>query len=603
MCGIAGSIYYSPQNADSRQVEKALELIRHRGPDHQATHCHPFGTFGHTRLSILDLSEAAHQPFSDPSGRYLLTYNGEIYNYRALKQELETTGITFRTSGDTEVLLYWLILKGADGLSELNGFFAFAFLDTETGDAIIARDPMGIKPLYYSLQDNGFLFGSGLNVVARLIPERNIDTNALALYFKFNYIPAPHTLYQEIQKLKPGHYVSIRGGRSTVSAYPLPETPSNLSLRDAMYQSVERRLISDVPIGSFLSGGVDSSIISAIAAELKPGLSTFSVGFKDDGIFDESDYARRVATHIGAKHHDLMISEADLLNSIEDLIQKLDEPFADSSSIAVYALSQAVKQEVTVALSGDGADELFGGYHKHRALLRSLNPSLSDQVATSVVGLVPTSGGRSGRLQNRVRQLKKYREGLKLDPMSRYLKWASFCNDSVVHQLTGASPGITLETTWTGDMNDFLRMDQELVLPNDMLKKVDSMSMAHALEVRTPFLDPHIVQIARRTPAQQKLNTRQGKLILQEVFGDLLPEDIFTRRKHGFEVPLGRWLSGPLKSAVEHELSHQRISETGLLDPEAVERLKRQSFDKHPGDSPYQVWAIFVLQKWLSTHG
>ena len=407
MCGIVG--IHGPR-AEGAELSASLEALSLRGPDRQAFIHNGQVCLGHARLSIIDTSSASDQPMQDPSGRYSIVFNGEIYNYRTIRDDLKEDGQEFQSSGDTEVLLKLLIKEGVKGLQRLNGFFAFAFYDAQEDELLLVRDRVGIKPLYYSISEGNIAFGSEMKALSPLLGQDKIDSIGVDLYFQLNYIPAPHTASRSVKQLLPGHYLRHSNGKTSIERYyemaslsSNPISDINSKLYSLMETSVERRMVSDVPLGSFLSGGVDSSIIAALAVKQKKDLKTFSIGFRDQGYFDESQYAEQVAEHIGSDHRTLHIHEEELLHSLDAVLDYIDEPFADSSAIAVHALCHFARKEVTVALSGDGADELFGGYNKHQAHLRAFNKPWSDglfRLSRPLWSLIPSShSSRLGQCQ------------------------------------------------------------------------------------------------------------------------------------------------------------------------------------------------------------
>ena len=362
-------------------LAKATESLASRGPDNHAVFNNEKVGLGHRRLSIIDTSSDAHQPMKDVTGRYRLVFNGEIYNYKSLKAQLEAKGVRFATSSDTEVLLYALIEEGAECLNKLNGFFAFAFYDERENSLLLARDRFGIKPLHIYQDEDKVLFASEVKSILAYGIERKLNYNALHTYLQLNYLPGSLSMFEGVRKLLPGHYFKIKGKEMEESAYyelkpkPIDHSfdKSKSKFHSLLEQSVTDRLVADVPLGTFLSGGIDSSVISAIAARHVDELQTFSIGYKDEPYFDETGYANLVAEKIGSKHTVFKLTNDNLFAHLYDMLDYLDEPFADSSALAVYILSKETRKNVTVALSGDGADEIFAGYNKHAALYRMLH--------------------------------------------------------------------------------------------------------------------------------------------------------------------------------------------------------------------------------------
>lgn len=611
MCGIVGIKKFqgAPSRADEMRIENALPTQKHRGPDHAGQVTTGCTVLGHNRLAIIDTKERSNQPFTDPTGRYTLIYNGEIYNYQELKNGLLKKDYSFQTSSDTEVLLYHLMDQGAEGIKSLNGCFAFAFYDKEEDELLLARDRMGINPVLFAIQDERLSFASELTAFQWLLDECSVDHKALSAYFRFTYVPAPRTMLNEVQKLLPGHYLKLKGSDFDIINY-VDDTVEELNttdydelklqLREKVERAVISRLNADVPLGTFLSGGVDSSIVSAIAADFKTELATFSVGFEEDEFYDESQYANRVAEHIGSKHHAITLSNEQVRKELPEIIKKIDEPFADSSAIAMFFLTQKANQHLTVCLSGDGADELFAGYNKHTAFLRSKKPGLLLSIATKLVGNNENSG-RSSWLANKVRQLKKFKQLGKLQWPDNYWFLASFTSPERISSLLLRKEVDLPKLDSNESLNAFLKMDQQFVLPNDMLKKVDMMSMLNSLEVRVPFLDVDVVSFANALPDNVKNDGKVSKKILRDAFSDLLPSEVFTRSKIGFEVPLTKWVvQGWDKITQKEWFEKDYIRKQGLFKPEGVEQLRNQVQGKQPGESAIQMWAYIVFQNWYS---
>lgn len=617
MCGIAGGYLMKGDGSLEEATKRAIARLSHRGPDHQRTTQRGNCALGHARLSIIDPDPRSHQPFTDPTGRYAITYNGEIYNHDELRTELRSQGIEFSTTSDTEVVLHLLIVYGPKALSKLNGFFAFAFHDRDKDELLIARDRVGIKPLYYSITEDACFFASELKPLLSFPINRSIDELALRNYLQLNYIPAPATALKHVRKLKPGHLIKVMRSGATVSKYynlPHPANSSNsLSYDDArnelyelLHDSVKLRLMADVPLGSFLSGGLDSSVIAAIAAKERPDLKTYSIGYTNDPYFDETRYAQLVADKIGSDHTVFKLSTHDLYAQLPAVLNSMDEPFADSSAIAVHILSELTRKDVTVALSGDGADELFGGYNKHLAEWNARQTSFRNslvKLGKPIWKGLPKS--RSSRSGNLIRQLDKYAGALTMNNRDRYWQLATFLQTQANDLLVDAPHGAGYESdyldliTEQGDLNEVLFADTQLVLPDDMLTKVDRMSMAHSLEVRTPFLDHRVVEFACAIPASYKVNEQGRKMILQDAFRDELPNELYNRPKKGFEVPMLSWMKNELKEQLINELlSKERISAHGIFDPDATDGLVSRLYSNDPGDAHATVWALIVFLHW-----
>ncbi len=603
-------------------LSKATDAIATRGPDSQGMYNNDFVGLGHTRLSIIDTSAAGYQPMTDPTGRYQIVYNGEIYNFKELRKELVATGEKFTSETDTEVLLRLYIKEGKDCLQRLNGFFAFAIYDAEDHSLFLARDRMGIKPLCYYHNEDKFIFASEIKSILAYGVEHELDTVALYQYLQLNYTPAPATMFKGIKRLMPGECVSIDvKGVKFENYYNIPESnvvkvnyeEARDKVRQLVEESVQQRLVADVPLGTFLSGGIDSSIISALAKQHKPDLHTFSIGYKDEPFFDETSYARLMAKHIGSEHTVFSLSNKDLFDNLYEVLDYLDEPFADSSAIAVYILSKETRKHSTVALSGDGADELFGGYNKHRALHRIIHGGGYSSLISNLGPLwkmMPKS--RNNPFTNKIRQLDKFAQGRKLSAKDRYWLWAGITKEQDALQLISQelhssidieiyrnSKETLLSSMARDDINHFLFTDLKMVLPNDMLTKVDLMSMANSLEIRTPFLDHKLVEYVQSLPEEFKVEANMGKRILQDAFREDLPAKLYNRPKKGFEVPLLKWFRNELKPLITDDLlSDQMIQSQGIFDLKEIHKIKRRLFSSNPGDVHARIWGLVVFQWW-----
>ena len=623
MCGITGiKAFNELGRIQMIHLVKANSALQHRGPDFQRTKVYERAGLGHCRLSVIDPSPKGHQPMTDADERYTIVFNGEIYNYRELRKGMEQAGITFESDSDTEVLLNLFKQKGINCLEELNGCFAFAIFDQQEDNLWLARDRMGIKPLYYYFDEDKFIFASEMKSLLCYGIEKELNLDALYYYFQLNYVPAPLSMLKGIKKLLPGHFMVVKKKEKEIgSYYDIPKavegvTSKNYEVRqeqlvDAVEKAVQRRLVADVPVGAFLSGGIDSSIIVAMAARHHDKLPTFSIGYKDEPYFDETKYATSVAEKLGTQHTVFDLSNRDLYDHLMPMLDALDEPFADSSSLPVYILSKQTKDITKVALSGDGADELFGGYNKHRAFVMANQGGMAVQLAKLFAPLwrrLPKS--RNSGWANKVRQMDRLASGLSLTEKEKYWQWASITPASRVKELLlsiskGFVPDETIKAhyleslTSEFDLNRILRADLHLVLPNDMLTKVDLMSMAHGLEVRVPFLDHEVVAVASQLTAEDKIKGNVSKKILKDSFRDLMPKGWSDRGKKGFEVPLLPWLRKELKSIIENDLlSPAFIKEQEIFNLDSVESLKRQLFSSSPGDAAARIWALVVFQHW-----
>lgn len=613
MCGITGyKSFTSNQKELQISLEDSLSSLKLRGPDNQSAYFDKSVGLGHTRLSILDTSSRANQPMSDPSGRYTLIFNGEIYNFKELANQVNTELLT---TSDTEVLLHLLINEQENCLKKLNGFFAFAFYDSHEESLILARDRMGIKPLHYFSDEKFFAFGSEMKALLSFPIPRELNHQSLYWYLRLTYLPQEMSMIHGVKKLLPGHYMKVKGAKITIGKFwSISDTSeSKLNYKDAkagvvshLETSVQRRMISDVPLGAFLSGGTDSSAVVSMASKFNNNLNTFSIGYKDHAFFDETHYAELVANKFNTNHTTFSLTNDDLLAALPSVVDYIDEPFADSSAIPTYILSKHVSQTMKVALSGDGADELFGGYYKHYAFNKSAHSSISNsllKMLNPVLSGLPKS--RSTYTGNLVRRIHKFSSLLKLRAAEKYWFLASF--DNQAEQLLRGYPNFdeikeTLNSSLDQEnvsLRAFLDQDLKIVLPGDMLTKVDLMSMANSLEVRVPFLDKDLVNFARSLPDHYKVEGRQRKKVLQDAFEHILPKELHHRPKKGFEVPMLSWLRNELNSEVENVVFNRDLIESqNIFDSNAILQIKDKLSSKNPGDVHTQIWTLYVFQKW-----
>lgn len=622
MCGITG-IYCFQESGKVfiKNIDRAVQTLSLRGPDKHRTFIHNNVALGHSRLSIIDISDAATQPFTDISGRYTIVFNGEFYNYKQHREILIQQGYSLQSTSDTEVLLHLYIKEGISCLQKVNGDFALAIYDKEEESFLITRDHMGVKPLLYFQDEEKLIFGSEMKSLMAFGIPKELDMNSVHQYFQFNYIPSPHSIFKQVKKIVPGEYIYIKREKLTKEKYYsipyLKNNISNISYDDAqkklfqlLDESVERRLVSDVPLGAFLSGGIDSSVITALASRHINQLNTFSIGYKDEPYFDETKYANLVAKKYNTNHTVFSLSNTDLFSVLHNVLNYIDEPFADSSALAVYILSQQTRQKVTVALSGDGADEMFSGYNKHAAHYKVLQGGITNSLISAgnpLWEILPQS--RNGKISNVARQLYRFAEGLKLSDKDRYLRWCSLATESQTkellrklsdeHENLSRQQEITKNINAPGSIYDILYTDMHLVLQGDMLVKADMMSMANSLEVRVPFLDHTVVDFVFSLPDNYKINQSIRKKILQDTFINLLPQELYNRPKHGFEVPLLKWFRNELRSLIQDDLlSDKFIQEQEFFRLETIQKMKQKLFSSNPGDIHANIWALIVFQYW-----
>ncbi|HNF50763.1 MAG TPA: asparagine synthase (glutamine-hydrolyzing) [Chitinophagales bacterium] len=623
MCGIAGAYSFKNKLVEQQCLQNAATSLNKRGPDNQN-----FVTIGkaslvHARLSIIDTSVAANQPIYDITQRYAIIFNGEIFNYQSVRDELLQKGVQFKTHSDTEVLLYAYIHFGESFLHKLNGFFAFAIHDKQEDTLFIACDRFGIKPLYYYSDDDFFFFGSELKNILQFPIKKEIDWSAVSLYFQMNYIPGKNAIFKNIQRLEPGQQLSIRNNNIEIKRwYNIPYNALNAEQNQLSYEeqkkkllalmddSVRLRLIADVPLGAYLSGGIDSSVVTAMASRHTPHLNTFSIGFESNAFFDETPYANLVAKHFKTNHTVFKLKNDDLFESLHELLDYTDEPFADSSALLVNILSKFTRQHVTVALSGDAGDELFAGYNKHYGEWQMRNNSWQASIIhllQPVWEKLPKS--RSGNIANKIRQLERFAKGMDLKPAERWWQWCCINDTNYVEQLIGDKADLSITemikirqqyaslVQYDGTLNDCLLADVNMVLPYDMLTKVDRMSMRNSLEVRVPFLDYRIVEFAFSLPVSSKINGNMKKKIVQDAFREVLPNELYNRPKKGFEVPLLQWFRTDLKDKILNDwLSDEYIQQQGVFNINTIQQLKLQLFSNNPGDVHAQIWALIVFQ-------
>lgn len=628
MCGIVGVAMAT--GSTGLDLEAAVRRLHHRGPDDYGLWRDEGAQLGFARLSIIDLSPAGHQPMESPDGRYVITFNGEVYNFPALREELEHSGETFRGHSDTEVLLRLFMRLGFEGcLAKLRGMFAFAVWDKQERRLFIARDRLGVKPLVYAETSKGLLFASEIQGLFALDPAlpREPDIAAIDHYLTLQYIPAPLSGFRAIRKLPPAHAMTVREGRvervfrywdvdfeqrSTLSFNEACE-----ALREQVLEATRLRLVSDVPLGAFLSGGIDSSITVAAMARLGASpLKTFSIGF-DDEKFNELPFAREVAKHLGTDHQEMMV-HADAVNVMPQMIDHMGEPMADSSVMPTYYVSRFARSQVTVALTGDGGDEAFAGYRRFYQMRR--------METLARLGVIPLWRGLrrlTVALEDRAHPDRPPRrfpatradQMLTLDGIARYKHVLAFFTDEDKEALLtpafraargDADPGEYLKRQFErggakagGDIvNRYLHLDMTTYLPEDILFKVDIASMATSLECRSPFLDHKLIEFAATLPGRYKLSAGgRHKHILKEAFRDWLPQGFMDRPKQGFSVPLARWLREDLG-----DMMRATLVERATLAPWFRQDTVTRQVEDHlsgRGSHSNRLWALFVLAMWV----
>lgn len=622
MCGIAG--FQGKGSLDD--ARRMIARIAYRGPDLQDAVMVRDTGLAHARLSIIDLSHGADQPMKDASGELTIVFNGEIYNYEQLRAPLLQSGHPLRTASDTEVLLYLYREHGVRMLPMLNGMFAFAIHDARTDELFVARDRMGKKPLHYAEIGETFVFGSELKAVtAHPQVDREMDLVALDQYLTFEYVPTPRSIIRGVRKMEPGHYLRVRNGRIIedkaywevdLTKRAIAAEDAGVRLDEALLNATQRRLMSDVPLGVFLSGGIDSSAVAYYAQKSSSKrIKTFSIGF-DDASYDESDHARLVAERIGSAHHTRILSEQDSLDLIEPIYSTLDEPFADASLIPTHLLSRFAREHVTVCLGGDGSDELLAGYptfnaDRFRKLFAAL-PHPAIRAMQHMAGLLPTSD-RNISFDFKVKQ---FLRGFESTPRHVNTLWlGSFTpaekkdllTTDVQHALKGASglepiDDLLRDSPWADNgLNEVIHTFLRTYLLDDILFKVDRASMYTSLEVRAPFMDVEVVELINSLPDDLKIRGGEGKWLLKQVMRGKLPDAIIDRPKKGFGIPLSRWLRGALRPLCEDLLSPESVRRDGFFVPAYVERLKNDHFAQRSNNRK-QLWTLMVFQMWLKHH-
>jgi len=594
-------------------------VMRHRGPDGEGTHVEPGIGLGMRRLAVLDLV-TGDQPVTNDSGTVRAVFNGEIYNYRELREELAAKGHRFRGTGDSEVIPRLYEEHGPAFLSRLNGMFAIALWDSELKRLLLARDRMGIKPLYYSLHDGSLWFASEVKcILAAQGSARAIDPLGVDQLLTFEYTASPTTLFQDVKKLPPGGWLTFSGGRSHQGRFwSLPAQEPQLEadadelaerLRHTLVAAVRRQLASDVPLGAFLSGGIDSSILVAAMTEVSPTPPlTFSIGFGDP-TYSELPHARAVAAHCGTRHHEETLTP-DYLAVLPEVISQLDQPIADFSVFPTLLVARMARRSVTVALGGDGGDELFGGYDTYRAdrlsaRLLDWQPAPLRAAAEWLARGLPLGKGKRG-LAN---ELRRFLEGARLPSHWQHLRWMVFLRaeqrarlysrDFRAH-VAGAAEGlvrVVLEGGASDRLAAQMRCDLRFYLPEDILAKVDAMSMASSLEARVPYLDNDVVDLALALPSRFKVRGGVRKWILKRAFAASLPPQVLQRGKEGFSIPMKQWLTHEWNGLMHELLSPASLAAEGLFDARYVERLMREH-EAGSHNHSHLLWALMVFQLW-----
>lgn len=625
MCGISGFINFDGTCIGREIFLNIVQTLSHRGPDGRGLLLGDYdaklmgserGNIGlaHNRLAIIDLSENASQPMMDSEERFFLVFNGEIYNYKSLREELSGYGHIFRTASDTETILYAYKQWGIDCLNHFNGMFGLALWDKNLKTMFVARDRLGIKPVYYYSNKQRFAVASELKALLKFpYIDRKINYSAVSDYFETRYILGPNSIFQDIYKLEPGHYLVIRKNGITNEKYW--ETPvytgcfANDSeelvvenLDRILNNVVEQYLVSDVPVGSFLSGGVDSSLVTALAQRhSENNIKTFTIGFKDKK-FDEAPFASKIASHLGADHHEHYIEESDVLLTVEQLYKHYDEPFGDSSAMPTLCLSRLSSNLFKTVLSGDGGDELFYGYRWFSQIEKSRNffkiPSvirkiLFNKLTTSIRKYNTLSGLREDKFGHLISQKQSIFPDWKREEL---IGQANGKYTEILDEIFSVVPGNQLEL-----YSKLGVMGLKTWLPDDFMVKIDRASMAYGLEVRVPILDHKVVEYAMKINPSLKIRNNSDKYILKKVLEKYIPKDLFEREKKGFSVPLARWLKTSLNPMVHEVLCEDNVNRYGILNSNVVSKLVN-AFEKRPNVEAVRLWLLFNFQLWCDEY-
>ena len=618
MCGFAGLVSFA--GLDGQRTEAALQAalrpLLPRGPDAQDTWSDGQCGLANARLAVIDLSDAASLPMSGHG--FTIAYNGEIYNFGELRNQLRAEGVAFATASDTEVLLAGWRVWGEELLGRLEGMFAFALWDGASRRLVLARDRFGKKPLLYHQAEGGIAFASDFAALEAVSGRRaDIDHAALRQLFALRYVPDQACIAEGVAKLAPGHLLTLEANGAAVRQWAAPPNrmpyeradDAEADLVTLFDAAVRRRMVADVPVGVFLSGGIDSALTAAAMVRAANSVRSFTVGFEGAAdYYEERPAAAVIARHLGTDHTEITVTSEDALRALDGVFDGLDEPFADSSALPTFLLARETRRHVTVALSGDGADEVFGGYRKYQGEIRAAQyqriPSLLRRgVIEPLASALPER--KSHPLLERARRLRRFARHAGKDAVGRQAGWARLMDEAELdalfeHPQAAETPEHLIAGLRAGEadpLNAMLRADMGLGLVGDMLVKVDRMSMANSLEVRCPFLDQAVVDCAAAIPGAWKIGPRQGKKILRSAFADRLPSEIFAAPKKGFEIPIAEWLTGPLDDLTRRAIDAQRLKRQGLFRPE-LPAAWYAALKSHRRDTSEKLWTLVCFQAW-----
>ena len=623
MCGICGKVYHSiDRGVDGELLRSMASVINHRGPDDEGIYVKSNVGLAHKRLSILDLSPAGHQPMSNEDGSIWIVFNGEIYNFLDLRDDLQKRGHTFRSRTDTETIIHLYEEKGVECVHDLRGMFAFAIWDENKKRLFCARDRAGKKPFVYAHTEDGLIFASELKALLKdPALKRNLNHTAIHNYLTYQYVPSPMSIFTSVKKLPPAHILIYERGDLKIKRYWNLSYQDKLQLssveeygeqfRDLFEEAVKIRLRSDVPLGAFLSGGVDSSLVVAVMSRLMDQpVKTFSIGFEEEA-YDEVAFARLIAEKYKTDHHEFIV-KPDAVSILPQIVWHYNEPFADSSAIPTFYVSKMTRDFVTVALNGDGGDESFAGYERYVAdkladYYRRVPPFMREGIIRRIVDKLPHSTNR----RNFFRRLKRFVKGISEPPERRYVRWICFFDNEMKGDLYTPSfkdlnreyDSVDLTVKWyeRADAEQFLDrtlfVDVMSYLPEDLLVKVDIASMAHSLEARSPFLDHKVMEFAASLPPNLKLRGMETKFLLKHTLSDIVPQEILQRKKMGFGVPLDVWFRNDLKEMAYDVLLDQKSIERGYFRKEYVSKMLDEHVSKQY-DHSYRIWALLFLELW-----
>lgn len=616
MCGIAGTFSFDRASAvDAAALGEATRVIAHRGPDDEGLWTGSGVGLGARRLAVIDLSERGHQPMSNEDGSVWIAFNGEIYNYQEIRRQLVAQGHVFRSNTDTETIVHLYEEEGIDALKRLRGMFAVALWDSRSETFFLVRDRLGKKPLFYYQDSHRLVFGSEIKCILRAGVPAIPDREAVHHYLTFGYVPAPWSAFQQIRKLPPAHFLRVSAGRVSVERYWQPQyqaqrTESEEALLEELSHLLEEstrlRMISDVPLGVLLSGGLDSSAVVAMMRRVSSGpIRTFSIGFEQPE-YDELTYARQVAQRFDAEHHELVV-RPHAVNMVPRLAWHYNEPFADSSAIPSFAVCELARRSVTVALNGDGGDEVFLGYDRYvaarLALHQSWCPAPARRLLAGVAARLPL-----GTPKSTLYRVRRFAAGFARSPLAQYESWIEVFDDEAKQELLspdftgyGRSMRLFEAAFQQSDGRTFVERiahaDLQTYLPDDLLVKMDIASMAHSLEVRSPLLDHHIVEFAASLPLRMKLRRSTQKYLLRRLLRDVLPPPVLNRRKMGFGVPIDRWFRHELRDMAYDLLLDTQATTRGYFRPNVVRRY----LDEHSRGVAHhhsKLWALLMLEVW-----